>query len=404
MIKNISILGLRSFGIKQNITFAVPDKRNRGSGLTIITGSNNSGKTTIIESLRSFIGDAAPSFPEGARNKKTNRKVNIVLTDINDKKYSLSSSDIGGSSTNRDLNFRDINIYIVPSRRGLPSEFAKTDYDKKIFVNNSQEFRNSRKPILEFFEPRLFQIEKQKKRFDSILKNILGKDFDWCIEQNDSGRFYVKHIQDDIEHGANGVGDGFLSVFIICASLFDIGANDTIVIDEPELSLHPSLQKKLLDVLLDYSKDHQIIISTHSPYFIDWNAVSIGAKLIRVVKDKNNNSECYFLSENTIKKIGNEHNNINNPHVLGLDAKEVFFLEDHIILVEGQEDVVIFNKLAKELSISINGSFFGWGVGGAEKMEAFLLLFNDLGYKSIVVIFDGDKSSLYNKLKNKYHQ
>ena len=30
---------------------------------------------------------------------------------------------------------------------------------------------------------------------------------------------------------------------------------------------------------------------------------------------------------------------LNNPHTLGIEANEAFFLEDSIILVEGQEDV-----------------------------------------------------------------
>ena len=45
-----------------------------------------------------------------------------------------------------------------------------------------------------------------------------------------------------------------------------------------------------------------------------------------------------------------------NPHLWGMDAKEIFFLEDNIIIVEGQEDVISFNKLIKELDISINAS------------------------------------------------
>ena len=66
---------------------------------------------------------------------------------------------------------------------------------------------------------------------------------------------------------------------------------------------------------------------------------------------------------------------INNPHVLGIEANEALFLGDNIILVEGQEDVVILNKICKDLKLELNGDFYGWGVGGAHKMGTFLLLF-----------------------------
>src|SRR5690606_15639379 len=38
------------------------------------------------------------------------------------------------------------------------------------------------------------------------------------------------------------------------------------LIDEPELHLHPKAQDKLMELLLNESKDKQIILSTHSPY------------------------------------------------------------------------------------------------------------------------------------------
>lgn len=95
---------------------------------------------------------------------------------------------------------------------------------------------------------------------------------------------------------------------------------------------------------------------------------------------------------------------LNNPHTLGLEANEVFFLEDRIILVEGQEDVVIFKKIEKELDLSINGDFFGWGVGGAPKMRAFLALFRDMGYRHVVSILDGDKVDVFEELKREYSE
>lgn len=402
MIKNIRISGLRSFGVEQSIDFAIPDKVNRGSGLTIITGSNNSGKTTVIEAIRSFNGNEPPSFSEGKRNILTCGKIKISLTDEDDKIGSITSLSGGGSSTIKegDMNKK---FYIVPSRRAIPFDFNKNNWNKYTYLINAQCFQSVRSYALNSFESRIFQIEKQKLDFDKILTKVLGDNFKWTVEQRDSGQFYIKCINDNIMHSAEGIGDGIWSIFTICAALFDINDGETVVIDEPELSVHPALQKRLMEILLDYSKNYQIIISTHSPYFIDWDSIINGAKLIRVVKEEKI-SQCYSISQECISLFGNSHKDINNPHLFGLEAKEVFFLEDCIILVEGQEDVVILNRIAKELDIKMNGNFFGWGVGGAEKMDAFLCLFQDLGYKHVVAVLDGDKKETADRLKEKYQK
>lgn len=43
--------------------------------------------------------------------------------------------------------------------------------------------------------------------------------------------------------------------------------NIVLIIDEPELHLHPSLQEKFIQYLKSISDEKQIILSTHSPYF-----------------------------------------------------------------------------------------------------------------------------------------
>lgn len=401
MIKELSISGFRGYATKQVVPFALPNKNTAGSGLTIITGPNNSGKTTIIESLRAFNSESTPSFSEGKRNHKTGGIVEICITEENGNKCTIRSVSGRGSSTEKESKSTS-DLYFIPSRRSVNYEFGKIDWSKKDYVVNGQKLESSRSYLLQSFESRIFQIEKDKAAFDSILSRVLGYDFQWTIEQRDSGNYYIKCTSGPFSHSSEGLGDGIWSVFVICSSLFDSKENATIVIDEPELSIHPSVQKRLMNVLVDYSTSKQIIVSTHSPYFINWQAIENGATLIRVIKDRYE-SKCFSLSDGTRNLLAGVLKDINNPHTLGLEANEVFFLDDKIILVEGQEDVIIFRKISQQLNIILKGDFFGWGVGGAAKMDMFLSLLKDLGYKHVFCILDGDKRDTAEKLKSQYH-
>lgn len=400
MIKELSISGFRGFGQRQTVGFALPDGEKIGSGLSIITGANNSGKTTIIEAIRAFNGNDSPSFSEGRRNVKTGGVVELELLDSEENSYTIKSVAGGGSSTtkNRNLVFQP---YILQSRRAMSYEFSRNNWDKNTYMSIAQKLDNQRGSSLQNFEARLFQIETHKESFNGLLNRILGPDFQWTIEQRDGGSYYIKCSNGRASHSSEGIGDGVWSIFTICAALFDAPENSVIVIDEPELSVHPAMQRRLMNLLLEYSKDRQIIISTHSPYFISWRAITNGAKLIRVVKEEND-SKCFCLSDECDRRFAGMLRELDNPHILGIEANETFFLEDRIILVEGQEDVVIYQKIARELNIPIKGSFFGWGAGGAEKMKIFLMLFRDLGYRHVVALLDGDKHDLAEDLRREF--
>ena len=141
-----------------------------------------------------------------------------------------------------------------------------------------------------------------------------------------------------------------------------------------------------------YSKDRQIIINTHSPYFIDISSIVNGAFLHRTVKNNSGDIEVFSLSKKSRNNLGSFLRNFNQPHTLGIEAKEIFFLEDKIIITEGQEDVIMYSKAAESVQLSLDGTFFGWGSGGASNITKIATILKDLGYQKVVAIFDGDKS------------
>lgn len=88
-----------------------------------------------------------------------------------------------------------------------------------------------------------------------------------------------------------------------------------------------------------------------------------------------------------------------NPHVSGLDGRELFFLEDHVILAEGQEDVILYPLVAEQIGIPIIGSFFGWGAGGAGNIRYLCCGLSDLGFRKVAALLDGDKAAEAQRLR-----
>jgi len=190
-------------------------------------------------------------------------------------------------------------------------------------------------------------------------------------------------------------------LFFIIDALYASATEKMIVIDEPELSLNPSLQRRLFNLFNEYAADRQIVISTHSPYFVSFDALLNGAR-IACLHLEDDNSMVSTLSKSTVKRLAGFLNNYNNPRILGLDAREAFFLEDGVILVEGQEDVVFYQRIADQRGTRIEGIFFGWGVGGADNMRTIAALLSELGSKEVVGLLDGGRASLLPKLQEEF--
>lgn len=65
------------------------------------------------------------------------------------------------------------------------------------------------------------------------------------------------------------LSDGTLRVVEILVTLLQ-PATRVLLIEEPELAVHPGLLERLLAVLDAYSLDRQIVVSTHAPQVVNW--------------------------------------------------------------------------------------------------------------------------------------
>lgn len=400
--KRLEISGLRGFARKQTLELAKPNGK-LGSGLTFVVGPNNAGKSTIIDAFR-FLADAtgARSVSVGQRNHLADSRIAIALSYDDDSYIRLETVERGGSETRFTTSGRTPAILGLPSRRHFSAFFGRSVGSREQYARELVP-SSQRGAALDSFCSRLFQIQNANDgAFDKLLGEILNPIPAWRIELSDGGQYFLQFESGSTRHNSDGAGEGILSVFFIVDALYDSKPDDIIVIDEPELSLHPALQRRVADLLLKYSSDRQVVVATHSPYFVDVAALAAGARLARVHKQGEESCISMLRATTASRIAGIALDDMNNPHVFGLDAREVFFQDDRIILVEGQEDVVCYRRIEADLEAKFGGHFFGWGVGGADKMSVVAAVMADLGFQHVVGILDSDKASLKAELESDF--
>ena len=148
-----------------------------------------------------------------------------------------------------------------------------------------------------------------------------------------------------------------------------------ILIDEPEMHLHPSGIRELSKELLEIGRNNYLFVATHSPFLIDRKR-----KERNVIIEKD--GQAY-----TIKKEIS-YGNIIDDEVLqrafGINAYKDL-LTPHRILVEGYSDALILKKALEKLEID-----FSVTNGHGSNIVAIASLFNHDGI-SINIVVDDDK-------------
>ena len=150
------------------------------------------------------------------------------------------------------------------------------------------------------------------------------------------------------EYSVAAEASGLVNVISILAALFDESV-EVLLIDEPEVSLHPQLQSYLLremkNVVKKYNKT--IIISTHSAEMIELNEASDLCNYI-------------FFRKNTLpKQISPDASELNSVKLkefllrMSLIYNEGFFAKK-VLLIEGSSDMILCRYLCNRLDLNLD--------------------------------------------------
>lgn len=130
------------------------------------------------------------------------------------------------------------------------------------------------------------------------------------------------------------LGTGVRRIFVMMLYIFH-PKYSIILMNEPEIHLHPALIKKTADMLKLNVKNEQVFFTTHSPIFITPDVLR---QVFRVNKEKGSSTEVYYFTPN---------DNINKNRLaqeFNVDNLEMFFA-DEVVVVEGVSDKILIRGL-----------------------------------------------------------
>jgi len=197
----------------------------------------------------------------------------------------------------------------------------------------------------ELLSPDLNQQEKaiderlKKSDFFVSLNYIMNKYFDKQLRVdyvNGMIGFYMVDEKERVFY-FNDLSDGEKSLLTMIFALYGNNlADGFMIVNEPELHLHPQYQKELAEVCEEISDriGTQFIISTNSSLFINEKNLT---NVYRVYKNKDQNS---LISA---PKITVDYDDATLMHMLRFENLSKIFFVDKIILVEGDTDAYFFS-------------------------------------------------------------
>ena len=278
------------------------------SGLTIFVGTNASGKTQTLKKIRDIMRNEVGS--NKVRYLSSNRIGNMEQYRSKTNQYSYTIDDyiLGDQATKR------ARLQIETAS----GDFFAMDERKDVFIKVSE-----RLSVL--FNRNIFI------RWDAgHMKVFFGK------------------TDSEQEYSVAAEASGLVNVISILAALFD-EVVEVLLIDEPEVSLHPQLQSYLLREMKSAAKRYNktIIISTHSAEMIELNSAS---ELCNFV---------FFRKDSLPKQISPDTPELNSVKLkefllrMSLIYSEGFFAKK-VMLIEGSSDMILCRYLCNRLNLNLD--------------------------------------------------
>lgn len=342
------------FEIELNVDLPLPWKQKAFSAkrigyINFLVGANGSGKSQFSEQLKINFNSHG-------------LKCRVLSAD---RPYGLSfgSKTIGHG-----------NSHLIASQSDYYEGFNKRHFP---YYKEGSEYLDTGVDAFVLLEEKL----DLKITIEAILSQIFNRDIrlEW-----DSGKLVPKayHINQGVEYELKQECHGIKELLVLLTHLYD-DSHKVLIIDEPELNLHPQYQAFLLEQIRKMAGDPNegkklIFLITHSPFILDFKNIDDVKSVIcfHANFDAPSMLRCTEIEEEKIKSI--------IPR-LNVHHKQLFFAESPVF-VEGIFDAQFIKAIQERRGVSIEGSGSCIiDVGGNESLTSYYLLAKSLGKKSFFI-------------------
>lgn len=342
--------------IDLNITFNLPKPWNNETfsiqqigTINYMVGANGTGKSQFAEQLKNYFNSQG-------------------------KKCRLLSADrLAGMGFGTKGNINNASGNYVVSHPSFHE-----GYNKSHFMQYKQgaEYLDTGADVFILLEEKL----DLKIKIEAILSQVLNRDI--RLEWEDGKlKPMTYNSRQGSEYELKKESHGIKELLVLLTHLYD-DSHQVLIIDEPELNLHPQYQAFLLEHIRKVAGNPDegkkiIYLITHSPFILDFQTIEDLKSVICFHDDFRVPSFLHDLSsenEEKIKKI--------IPH-LNVHHKQLFFAETPIF-VEGIFDAQFIKAVQEKREVSIEGAGSTIiDVGGNENLSSYFLLSKALGKKAI---------------------
>ncbi len=258
--------------------------------LVVLAGINGSGKTRVLESVLDFFYKIEMFY-------KSQNKIELFYEEIENESIKtvgnidvfyneLKNGSKGAFLSPKYLEIKKIlkkfpKIIYVPTEINFQKvQKAQTNFKKEYsFINIVDSYEI--KDIPSYIATRISKVANEeenltmgqvrKKVFAEIngIFEILELDVKLSEISKDENSMPIFTDSSGKKFGINELSSGEKQLFLRTLAIKMLEPeNSIIMIDEPELSLHPKWQQKIVDVYRKIGRNNQIILATHSPHIL----------------------------------------------------------------------------------------------------------------------------------------